>query len=88
LSRLSASIAPISEPPLRVTCSIGACVFPFDADAPSSLSLDACLRLADAALYRAKRGGRDRAFVAQVPPNPDDEPLWLEILPPANPTDT
>jgi diguanylate cyclase (GGDEF)-like protein len=67
--------------PLRVTCSIGACAFPFDAAAPSAQSLDACLRYADAALYRAKRGGRARGCLAQTPGNADDEPLWIEILP-------
>jgi diguanylate cyclase (GGDEF)-like protein len=69
------------QPPLVVTCSIGACAFPFDPDAPASQSLDACLRFADAALYRAKREGRNRGFVAQSPPDADDEPLWTLVLP-------
>lgn len=42
-----------------VTVSIGVAMFPGDGDAP-----DALLRLADAALYRAKREGRDRVVAA------------------------
>lgn len=42
-----------------VTVSIGVAMFPDDGNAP-----DALLRLADAALYRAKREGRDRVVAA------------------------
>ena len=43
---------------LAVTISIGVA---HAADADATVSVDAALRSADAALYRAKRGGRDRA---------------------------
>jgi len=44
---------------LRITASIGVAVYPDHADNPRSL-----LRLADEAMYRAKREGRDRVCVA------------------------
>lgn len=49
--------------PLAVTCSIGVCAYPFDVAAPAAASLEDCLRLADAALYQAKREGRERAVL-------------------------
>lgn len=52
--------------PLAVTCSVGVCAYPFDADAPAAASLDDCLRHADAALYEAKRRGRNRAVIAET----------------------
>ena len=51
--------APTESWPL--TCSIGFAAFPFFADAPEGATLDGVLRFADAALYEAKRGGRNRA---------------------------
>ncbi|HSX59141.1 MAG TPA: diguanylate cyclase [Tahibacter sp.] len=63
--------------PLGVTCSLGVCAFPFDPGAPFVQSLDDCLRLADAALYRAKHAGRDRAVLAV--PDGTREPRWIEI---------
>ncbi len=67
-----------SVEPLTVTCSIGVCAYPFDTVAPATLSLDACLRLADTALYQAKRQGRDRAVLAE-PGGADGEPRWVEV---------
>lgn len=67
-----------SESPLAVTCSLGVCAFPFDTAAPDRHSLDACLRLADAALYRAKHQGRDRAVLVE-PGGGNEEPLWREV---------
>ncbi|TDR41122.1 diguanylate cyclase (GGDEF)-like protein [Tahibacter aquaticus] len=64
--------------PLAVTCSLGVCAFPFDSAAPGVLSLDACLRIADAALYRAKHQGRDRAVLAQSRGH-EHEPAWLDV---------
>jgi diguanylate cyclase (GGDEF)-like protein len=63
--------------PLAVTCSLGVCAYPFDPDAPDAQSLDACLRIADAALYRAKHQGRDRAVLAE--PAGAGEPRWVEV---------
>jgi GGDEF domain-containing protein len=49
---------------LVVTASIGAIAFP-PADAPA-LDLEHAIARADAALYRAKREGRDRAMRIDV----------------------
>jgi len=67
--------------PLRVSASIGYAVFPFDARQPEAVSWEQTVRLADHAVYAAKRGGRDRAigFVAGDQPRdgaarfPDDD---------------
>lgn len=64
--------------PLAVTCSVGVCAFPFRLDAPLAQSLDDCLRLADAALYKAKHQGRNRAVLAIPAPGNDTD--WTEIL--------
>lgn len=44
---------------LRVTCSIGFACFPFYRTFPTSLSWEQVLRMADRALYAAKRSGRN-----------------------------
>ena len=58
---------------LSVTCSIGACLFPFDEEHPGDLTWEETLELADRALYEAKRTGRNRALwicrgAAGIPP--------------------
>lgn len=57
--------------PVRRTCSIGWTVFPF-----GELGWQQALALADSALYRAKRAGRDRAI--GVVPGRDVHALELE----------
>jgi len=46
---------------LARTCSVGFATFPFYADNPATVPLDAVIELADLALYRAKQTGRNRA---------------------------
>jgi diguanylate cyclase (GGDEF)-like protein len=48
------------------TCSIGFAAYPFLSQAPGAVSLDLLLRLADAALYAAKRSRRN-AWVGLLP---------------------
>jgi diguanylate cyclase (GGDEF)-like protein len=43
------------------TCSVGFATFPFYADNPTTVPLDAVIELADLSLYRAKQTGRNRA---------------------------
>jgi diguanylate cyclase (GGDEF)-like protein len=53
---------------VTVTCSIGACLFPFDASSPDALTWQETLELADGSLYQAKRSGRNRTvWVSQDP---------------------
>jgi diguanylate cyclase (GGDEF)-like protein len=52
---------------IDVTCSIGACLFPLDAASPDALTWQETVELADAALYRAKRAGRNRTHWADAP---------------------
>ena len=46
--------------PLRVTCSIGFACYPLDPKQPRAAPWSAVLAVADAALYAAKREGRNR----------------------------
>ncbi|PYQ19438.1 MAG: diguanylate cyclase response regulator [Acidobacteria bacterium] len=58
--RIAATAIPVGKTSLRVTCSLGVAV----ADARTGWERDGVLSAADAALYRAKRAGRDRVVVA------------------------
>ncbi len=58
---------------IRRTCSIGFACLPFAADAGSALSWQHVLEIADAALFEAKRDGRNRAYgYAAAGPIPAD----------------
>ncbi len=48
--------------PLVVTASIGFACYPFDTTMPRALDWERVVKLADAALYAAKRADRNRAF--------------------------
>ena len=54
--RLRSAVAEIADP-LAVTCSLGVCAHTGERN---GLNGDMVLRAADAALYNAKRGGRNR----------------------------
>ena len=59
------------EQSLKITCSIGLACWPFDANDPDSLEQDDIIHLADAALYLAKRSGRDQCIgIVAIPPLP------------------
>lgn len=45
---------------LQLTCSLGFALYPFLPQAPELLNWEQCVGLADAVLYLAKEGGRDR----------------------------
>jgi len=47
---------------LSATCSIGACLFPFDENRPDALTWEETVDLADRTLYQAKRAGRNRTL--------------------------
>lgn len=47
---------------LRCTCSIGWAVFPWFVRAPETVEYDEVLRLADCALYEAKKAGKNQAL--------------------------
>ena len=61
------------EPPLQLSASAGAAIFPYD-----GTSFDVLLGTADARHYQAKRDGRDRAVFES-----DTAPLTVELLPPS-----
>ncbi|MBA2239973.1 MAG: sensor domain-containing diguanylate cyclase [Solirubrobacterales bacterium] len=67
--RARRAIGEIEIDGLRLSASAGVAVFPVDAaDCPTLLDR------ADAALYRAKRSGRDRTCVAEAPREPGAKP--------------
>lgn len=53
---------PGAKQPISRTCSVGWAPFPWFTDGPDVVSYEATLKAADKALYRAKDGGRNRAF--------------------------
>lgn len=53
---------------VEVTCSIGACLFPFDPARPSDLTWRETLEMADASLYQAKSRGRNRTTWSRPDP--------------------
>lgn len=61
--------------PIVVTCSIGACLFPFDSTRMADLTWQETLELADASLYRAKSAGRNRTTWAK--PDPEFTPRQI-----------
>jgi diguanylate cyclase (GGDEF)-like protein/PAS domain S-box-containing protein len=60
-----------------ITVSIGVAVLPDHGTEPKTL-----FEAADAALYRAKREGRDRVMVAEALPEPESDPLSPPTQPP------
>jgi diguanylate cyclase (GGDEF)-like protein len=60
---------------IDVTCSIGACLFPFDPARADELTWQETMELADGSLYRAKSKGRNRTVWAK--PDPDFSPRQL-----------
>ena len=62
---------------VRKTCSIGWAVFPWFPGAPTAVSFETVVALADQALYKAKQAGRNRA-VGVLPV--DDHGLPEEVL--------
>ena len=53
---------------VEVTCSVGACLFPFDPARPSDLTWQETLEMADASLYQAKARGRNRTVWSRPDP--------------------
>ena len=47
--------------PIWKTCSVGFATYPFYSEAPATVPMDTIIELADLALYRAKKTGRNRA---------------------------
>ena len=72
------------EKPIKLTCSIGAAVFPFLPQFPEHLSWSNIVELADMCLYAAKRSGRN-AWVGIVPTAAavadDFKPDFLDHIP-------
>ncbi|MDB4936710.1 MAG: histidine kinase [Labilithrix sp.] len=76
--RTTVSATPVSGPggrPIDMTCSVGACLFPFDPSRPDALTWQETLELADGALYRSKARGRNRT--TWMHPDPDFTPRQL-----------
>lgn len=64
---------------LQCTCSVGYACYPFYLDQPDLLSWQKVIQLADAALYAAKRGGRN-AWVGLVPGEEGSESFAMSAL--------
>ncbi len=71
----SSPVADSSGRLIDVTCSIGACLFPFDPARANELTWQETMELADASLYRAKSEGRNRTVWSQ--PHPRFTPRQL-----------
>jgi len=83
--RLRAAVAalelqtPTGEP-LRRSCSAGICHHPFPGRGGTDLDIEQVIALADAALYRAKQRGRDRAVQVLAGPNPPRGPADRQLM--------
>lgn len=77
MTALAGTPVALSGERLMVSGSIGAVRFPPDPEAPRSWTLDQAIALADEALYRAKREGRDRAV--RVRPVGTDGREWRTV---------
>ena len=76
--RVAVSKSPVTDTSGRlvdVTCSIGACLFPFDSTRAGDLTWQETMELADASLYRAKSKGRNCTVWSQ--PDPSMTPRQL-----------
>lgn len=50
------------KPPIRTTCSIGWAAFPWYPESPKEVAYMEVLRIADCALYKSKKAGRNQAI--------------------------
>lgn len=85
--RLLAGVAgPVTLPDgavVALTVSAGAVAFPPDRGAPRAHGFEATLAIADAAMYRAKQGGRDRAVLVRRvshPAAPHAGPAFEDVV--------